>query len=413
MQLLLIKIKAIHANPEYALLGKKQVEDRFTPGEWTKVRSLTKGRKVVLLLPNSEVVLTTVNIPSKNKKQLHQAIPYALEDTLAEDIENLHFAIHQKTALGDSHVAIINRKRLDLFIDLLRKKGITSHFVLPQLLAQPFQQKGWSILQQPTDLNSNQPVTVRLSDFNGFSCDKNLLSLFLTEQLEKSSPEEIASNIEPNDLPEDLQALTLVKANPAIVQYQSIESALPLNLLTGFVSHKKESNFNWKAWRPPIVLASLVAATGLGIVGWQNSQLQQEQGHLKQSIEKVFTSTFPNSRVVDAPQQMSSKLAQLKKTSVGIIDSPLPLISDIAPLLKNYKDLTLKEIRYQENALTMVMQSPNLTRIEAFKKEAATKSKLKISVKSSTTTANKVEAILTIAPLDAASIKENSTEVQS
>ena len=336
-----------------------------------------------------------------------------MEDTLAEDIENLHFAIHQKTALGDSHVAIINRKRLDLFIDLLRKKGITSHFVLPQLLAQPFQQKGWSILQQPTDLNSNQPVTVRLSDFNGFSCDKNLLSLFLTEQLEKSSPEEIASNIEPNELPEDLQALTLVKADPAIVQYQSIESALPLNLLTGFVSHKKESNFNWKAWRPPIVLASLVAATGLGIVGWQNSQLQQEQGHLKQSIEKVFTSTFPNSRVVDAPQQMSSKLAQLKKTSVGIIDSPLPLISDIAPLLKNYKDLTLKEIRYQENALTMVMQSPNLTRIEAFKKEAATKSKLKISVKSSTTTANKVEAILTIAPLDAASIKENSTEVQS
>ena len=413
MQLLLIKINAIHANPEYALLGKKQVEDRFTPGEWTKVRSLTKGRKVVLLLPNSEVVLTTVNIPSKNKKQLHQAIPYALEDTLAEDIENLHFAIHQKTALGDSHVAIINRKRLDLFIDLLRKKGITSHFVLPQLLAQPFQQKGWSILQQPTDLNSNQPVTVRLSDFNGFSCDKNLLSLFLTEQLEKSSPEEIASNIEPNELPEDIQALTLVKTDPAIVQYQSIESALPLNLLTGFVSHKKESNFNWKAWRPPIVLASLVAATGLGIVGWQNSQLQQEQGHLKQSIEKVFTSTFPNSRVVDAPQQMSSKLAQLKKTSVGIIDSPLPLISNIAPLLKNYKDLTLKEIRYQENALTMVMQSPNLTRIEAFKKEAATKSKLKISVKSSTTTANKVEAILTIAPLDAASIKENSTEVQS
>ena len=71
MQLLLIKINVIHANPEYALLGKKQAEDRFTPGDWSKVRSLAKGRKVVLLLPNSEVVLTTVNVPSKNKKQLH------------------------------------------------------------------------------------------------------------------------------------------------------------------------------------------------------------------------------------------------------------------------------------------------------------------------------------------------------
>ncbi|MCF6189406.1 MAG: type II secretion system protein GspL [Cocleimonas sp.] len=413
MQLLLIKTNATHANPEYALLGKKQAEDRFTPSDWTKVRSLAKGRKVVLLLPNSEVVLTTVNIPSKNKKQLHQAIPYALEDTLADDIENLHFAIHQQTTLGDSHVAIINRDRLDFFIDLLREKSIPVHFVLPQLLAQPFQNKGWSILQQATDLNGNQPVTVRLGDFNGFTCDKNLLSLFLTEQLEKISPEVISSNIESNELPEDLQSLTIVKADPAIVQYQSIENALPLNLLTGFVSHKKESNFNWKAWRPPIILASLVAATGLGVVGWQNNQLQQEQDQLKQSIEKIFASTFPSSRVVDAPQQMSSKLAQLKKTSVEIIDSPLPLISNIAPLLKSYKDLTLKEIRYQENSLTMVMQSPNLTRIEAFKKEAATKSKLKVSVKSSTTTANKVETILTIAPLDAASIKENTTEVPS
>ena len=162
-----------------------------------------------------------------------------------------------------------------------------------------------------------------------------------------------------------------------------------------------------------MVLASLVTATVLGILGWQNSQLQQEQKQLKQSIEKVFTTTFPKSRIVDAPQQMSSELTQLKKTSVEIVDSPLPLISNIAPLLKHYKDLKLKEIRYQENELQMVMQSPNLTRIEAFKKEAATKSKLKVSVKSSTTTANKVEAVLTIAPLDAASIKESSSEAQS
>ena len=421
MQLLLIKISATHANPEYALLGKKQTEDRFTPSDWTKVRSLTKGRKVVLLLPNSEVVLTTVNIPSKNKKQLHQAIPYALEDTLAEDIEDLHFAIHQETALGDSHVAIINRDRLDFFIDLLRKKSVPVHFILPQLLAQPFQQKGWSIFQQrdqqsSTDSNNNQPVTVRLGDFNGFTCDKNLLSLFLTEQLEKSSPEVIATNIEPNELPEDLQTLALVKADPAVVQYQSIEHALPLNLLTGFVSHKKESNFNWKAWRPPIVLASLVVATGLGIVGWQNNVLQQEKIQLNQKMDDLFLSVFPKSRITAEGQsadRMDINLKELKKGIVEIIDSPLPLISNIAPLLKSYKDLTLKEIRYQENALTLVMQSPNLTRIEAFKKEAAIKSKLKVSIKSSTTTANKVETILTIAPLDAAGIKENTKEVQS
>ncbi len=406
MQLLIIKINALHSNPEYALLGKKQTEDRYTPGDWDKIRSLTKGRRVVILLPNSDVVLTSTNIPSKNKKQLHQAVPYALEDTLAEDIEDLHFAIHQEAPLADSHVAVINRERLDLAITLLRKKGITPHFILPQLLAQSCPDKAWSVVKQSMDLNGNHPVTIRLNDFNGFSCDKNLLNIFLTEQLEKVTPESIATNIDASELPEALQTLPLTSIDPSLVQYQSIEKAFPLNLLTGFISHKRASNFNWKAWRPPLILASLVGATWLGILGWQNSELQQQQRQLTQSIESLFKSTFPESRLVDAPQQMGSKLAQLKKGITETVDSPLPLISDISPLLRQYNDLTLKEIRYQENELVLVMQAPSLTRLENFKKEAAEKSKLQVSIKSSTTTADKVESLLIITPLANAEINK-------
>jgi len=143
----------------------------------------------------------------------------------------------------------------------------------------------------------------------------------------------------------------------------------------------------------------------LGILGWQNSELQQQKKQLNTSIETLFKSTFPDSRLVDAPQQMGSKLAQLKKGITETVDSPLPLISDISPLLNQYKDLTLKEIRYQENELVLVMQAPSLTRLESFKKEAAEKSKLKISIKSSTTTADKVESLLIITPLASVEIK--------
>jgi len=99
MQLLLIKINAVDANPEYALLGKKQKEDSFTPSDWKTVRSHARGRRVLLIIPNEDVVLTSVKIPSKNKKQLLQAIPFALEENLAEDIEDLHFSIFIKIML--------------------------------------------------------------------------------------------------------------------------------------------------------------------------------------------------------------------------------------------------------------------------------------------------------------------------
>lgn len=403
MQLLLIKVNALDAKPEYALLGKKQLEDHFTPGEWSKIRSISRGRRILLLIPNNDIVLTSISIPSKNKKQLLQAVPYALEDTLAEDIDELHFAIHKNEDDPETQVAIINHSLLGSYISLLKKEGITTHFVLPQLLAQASAKDAWSI--KKLDGDDSSTISVRLGEFSGFSCDQSMLEVFL-EQHEAQQPSVIYSNIEINQLPETLQELPLERFDSGSAYYNSVINSLPLNLITGFVSRTQGSSINFKAWRPALVLGSLLAAAWVGIFGWQNSALLQEKNQLTREIENTFKTAFPKSRIVDPAQQMTSKLAQLKKNVVQTVTSPLPLISDISPLLKDYKDITLKEIRYQENELVFVMQSPNLTRLETFKKDAIKKSSLQVDIKNSTTTADKVEATLIISPLKLSKIDQ-------
>ena len=398
MQLLLVKISDDGNNPEYALLGKKQTSDRFTPGDWDKIRSLSRGRRVLLVVPDNDVVLTSITIPSKNRKQLLQAVPYALEDNLAEDIDALHFAVHQTDNDGDTQVAIINRDQLESRLSLLQQHGITSHFVLPQLLTQHIEDNAWSIQNKQLDTD-HATVSVRLSNFYGFNCDASLLDLFI-DQLDEPLPERILSNIPTQDLPKTLQSLPQEKLDIGLVDYKSAISALPLNLLTGFNRNRGKSAINWKAWRTPLVLASLVLFAWLGITIWQNIFLQSQSRQLSQAIDNTFKQAFPKSRLVDAPQQMAANLAQLKKNAGKTVDSPLPLIADIAPLLKTYKDLSLSEIRYQNDALVLVMQSPNIARLETFIKDAAKKAGLQITIKSSTTTANKVEAELLVSPLD-------------
>lgn len=423
MQLLLIKINAIDANPEYALLGSKQKEDRFTPSNWKKVRSLTRGRRVLLAIPNDDVVLTSIKVPSKNKKQLLQAVPFALEDNLADDIENLHFAIHQENSEDETQVAVINRKQLDDFISLLKKNGIVSHFILPQILIQPIQKDAWSILQssnveitpeektgeegdegEKNNTDEKTLINVRLNDYYGFTCNKSLLPIFV-EQQETDKLKEILSNVPVEELPETLQDFPYTFLDPTKVLYKSAKVALALNLQTGFISDKKESQVNWKVWRATAVIASLLITTWIGIFGWQNTVLQKQKNQLDKSIKNIFTTTFPTSRLVDPPQQMTSKLALLKKNTGAVVNSPLPLISDISPLLKEYKDLTLSEIRFKENELVLVVRSPNLTRLEKFKQDASEKSGLHVEIKTSTTTADKVEATLLISPLKLSSNK--------
>jgi len=397
MQLLVIKLDSLNARPEYALLGKRQTNSQFIAGEWKKIRSMTRGRRVLLLLPDDEVVLTTVKIPSKNKKQLMQAVPFALEDSLAEDIEDLHFSVHDNQDAG-TQVAVINRQKMDSFLALLRKNGISVHFALPQLLTLPLDKSGWSI-KLKRDNPVDTTVSVRLNDFYGFSCDESLLMLFL-EQLDTTPPDFIHTNIEKDSLPEELQQYPLKAVDGNTIDYKSVASALPLNLITGFVSKKRKSSLNWKIWRPTLVLGSLVAAAWLGIFSWQNNQLVNQSKQLNHSINNIFTSTFPNKKHNDnAVARMESELKILRRSVGKTIDSPLPLMSRISPLLKKFKDVSLNEVRYKENELSFVMQSPNLARLETFKKDAAKTTSIKIDIKSSTTTSDKVEAILIIEAL--------------
>ena len=405
MQLIVIKISDLAKNPEYALLGKRQQQDRFTTGDWKHVRSVSRGRKVVVLLDSNEVVLTSAVIPSKNRKQLLQAIPYALEDTLAEDVENLHFAVHQGSDSEDnkSQVAIINRTVLTDTIDLLKSNGITANYVLPEILAQKFESDAWSITYESVH-NENDgndiSASVRLGQFEGFVCDHDMLDMFISEPLEKYTPKTVFCNTKTENLPEALQEFSSSYIEPNTVDYNSTISALSLNLMTNFVRRDQQtSSINWKVWRPVTVLGGVLASIWMGIFFWQNNLLQNQSNQLKTQIEQVYKDTFPKGRIVDASAQMNSALKKLKANAGQTIESPLPLIADMGPLLKDYKDMVLSELRYQENQLSMTIESPNLTRLETFKRDAAEKSNLKIEITDSTTTANKVKAIIKISPL--------------
>ncbi|MEH6455078.1 MAG: type II secretion system protein GspL [Cocleimonas sp.] len=398
MQIIVIKISDLAKNPEYALLGKKQHQDRYTSGDWKRVRSVSRGRKVVVLLASNEVVLTSATIPSKNRKQLLQAIPYALEDTLAEDIEDLHFAVHQESESKQSEVAIINRTVLVDVLDLLKSKNITANYVLPELLAQRFETDSWSITYENND--NEISASVRLGQYEGFVCDQEMLDMFISEPLEKQTPKTIFSNTKPENLPEALQEISSSYIESNTIDYKSTISALPLNLLTNFVRRSQQtSSINWKAWRPVALLGGVLASIWMGIFFWQNNLLQNQSNQLKTQIEQVYKESFPNGRIVDASAQMNSALNKLKASAGQTIESPLPLIADMGPLLKEYKDMILSELRYQENQLSMTIESPNLTRLEKFKKDAAEKNNLKIEITDSTTTANKVKAVIRVSPL--------------
>ncbi len=95
-------------------------------GELAQALPLAVGRRVAVIVPGTEVLTTETEAPAKNAAKLAQVIPYALEERVADEIEDLHFAIGERNAeTGRVPVVVVARARIDAWLSTLRAAGFS------------------------------------------------------------------------------------------------------------------------------------------------------------------------------------------------------------------------------------------------------------------------------------------------
>jgi len=81
-------------------------------------------RIVIVLVPSADVLTTTTDIPIKGGDKLQAALPYALEESLADDVDKLHFAAGNRRSSGRVPVSVVDRGLLEGWLDRLQQAGI-------------------------------------------------------------------------------------------------------------------------------------------------------------------------------------------------------------------------------------------------------------------------------------------------
>jgi len=94
---------------------------------------------LVILVSGAWVTCSKVSVPAKNRKQRMQAVPFALEEYLAEEIEYLHFAVdeRQKNLKEPLPVLIVNKQLLKTWLFLLDAIDLNPVVMLPDTLLIP------------------------------------------------------------------------------------------------------------------------------------------------------------------------------------------------------------------------------------------------------------------------------------
>ena len=104
--------------------------DEAEPGE----------RECVALLAGEDVLLNSVALPGQKQRQLRQALPFLVEEFVADDPEDIHVVLGPLQDDGTHAVAIVRRDLLRFWLEALAKEDIYPEQVIPEQLFIPVEE---------------------------------------------------------------------------------------------------------------------------------------------------------------------------------------------------------------------------------------------------------------------------------
>lgn len=151
----------------------ESVADIRTGGVW----ALSGGRAIIaepdgpatLLVPSESVLLLGVDLPLGSHAKRLAALPFAIEDRIADPIESVHLALGNEIAPKRYLVAVVRRALMREWVEIATAEGLGHAAIVPDALALPVPEDGWSAEA------GDGRVLVRGSDGTGFAASSTLI----------------------------------------------------------------------------------------------------------------------------------------------------------------------------------------------------------------------------------------------
>lgn len=102
--------------------------------------------RTTLIVPSEELLITSVSIPSRNQQKLRQAVPYALEEQLIDDVDELHYAIGSANRDGKRSVAVVNQRKMTEWLQPFDDAALRLTSCLPDIFVLPQSNNDWTLL---------------------------------------------------------------------------------------------------------------------------------------------------------------------------------------------------------------------------------------------------------------------------
>jgi len=370
-------------------------------GDLQAAAEAARGKQVIALVPGTNVLHTFVDIPIRNHARLLQAIPFALEEQLAGDIEELHFAAGKRDENGRVPVAVVQRLKMEAWLEQISAVELdlagvysdsdalgdipnTTILLVEANRATIRDSKGQVIA---TDVDSIQTLTdLWLNRHNDTGDDElpspiNLL-VYVTPEFEATLQpviDQLRARVE------TLDVMSLPDGGLPRMAAQSL-AAPGINLLQGVYAPRSTLAAYWPAWRVAAALLVGLCVLLLGSKLLEISSLDKQAAVLDRAIEQAMHFTFPEvGEIRDARALFDSKLRMLGNANPGAGDTGfLDTLDHVAGAVAEHGGAAAKieSINFRSGIMELRVAAPNVESLDKIRESIARDDRLQAEIQS-------------------------------
>ena len=330
------------------------------------------GRRVCVLVGGADVLLAQPEVPVKAGAKLQQLVPYALEEHLAEDIEDLQFALgkrsHESTRVP---VAVVARALLDQWLATLRAAGIEPDVMyadselLPENPGQAValleadavsvRPPGGTSVTLPADALAEALEIARGGAESSATGGRGLIFYTGAPEWQQHSAQVEAARPYFDGI-----KVQLLTAGPLALYAQQLPTTQAINLLQGDYAPVSSRGTALKAWRvAAMLLAGLIGLHLAGKVA-ELQVLRRHEHQLDSSIRETFRSAMhTEASAADARRLMEKRLAGAPGSG-GLLPALQALVQarDAAP------GTSVQSLNFHGGALEMKLSAPDASSLD-------------------------------------------------
>ena len=332
------------------------------------------GRRICVLVPGTDVLVAEPELPTKAGTKLQQLVPYALEEQLADDIDDLHFAIGKRPADSTrTPVAVVTRALMDQWLTALKSNGLEPESMYADSDLLPHN-PGQSVALLEEDVVVVRPPTGSPVTLPAAALQEAL------EMAQSTAPEgggsgrglilytgapewhRHSSQVEALRERFDGIKIQLLANGPLALFAQQLPTATPTNLLQGPYTPTTSRAVGLHAWKVAATLAACLV--GLHIVGkaTELTLLKRTEHKLDVSIREAFQTAMPGqASTPDARKFMEQRLAAARATGSNGL---LPALEALVQARSAAPGAVVEAMSFRNGSIDLKVSAPDASSLD-------------------------------------------------